>query len=138
MTDFEQGYFDKMAQQGVSPEDARMIAEMVAARAESERKTQAIKKENPLRGILRTAIGAGKGALAGGGVMGGASLVNDIGFGAAAKEKEMLDGIIAKLDQYHIPHDQPMVPTILERALAHAKSGLMPGAFMGGVVGAAS
>lgn len=107
---FADGYFDKMAQEGISPADARRIADLVVLQTEKRRRMHA---ESPLRRILETIGGAGKGALAGAGVAAGAAYANRF-----ANKRPLANG--AALDQ----------------ALAFARLGLVPGAFIGGVVGA--
>lgn len=113
MTPFSTGYFNKMAQEGISPADARMIAEFVSAKAEADRKREAMRSSNPLRTALSGVVGAGKGAIAGGAVAGIASYIS------------------------RLLNKQPVgTGQALDQAVQSARFGLLPGAIVGGAMGA--
>ena len=113
MTAFESGFLVKMAQEGISPADARMIAEYVSARQKSDSMRDAIAGVSPLRRIASAAGGAGIGGLAGAGLSGGAELISRLVSKKPVATGEALDSLI--------------------RA---ARLGMFPGAFIGGVTGA--
>ena len=110
---FSDGVFDKLAQEQISPQTARMLAEYVAARVDSGRRQDEAKKDTLVRRVSRTVGGAGSGALAGAGVLGAAAYLS-----RALAKKPVGTGEAA------------------DQALWAARLGLVPGAFIGAVTGA--
>lgn len=115
MTTFFTGYFTKMAQLGVSQDDARLIAEYVVAQQSAQRKRKSKRLNGPLHTTLSTAVGTAKGALTGAAVSGLASYAD----------------LISRR-----PGKPLLTEKNLTRAIEWGKRGLLPGAVIGGVVGA--
>jgi len=110
---FIQGVFHKLAQEQISPQTARMLAEYISARVDASRKEDERKKSNPVLRVAKTVGGAGSGALAGAGVLGAASYLSRL-----LNKKPVGTGEAA------------------DQALWAARLGILPGAFIGAVTGA--